>query len=109
MATEETKTIDHLPILKSFYLISSKVTKPDELLPMMKSINYLLNNERFDVIDNLLKGIELDKCNPLFMVSLIRVLSSVSDNLNKYNDCLYEIKLRLLGLDVNLDEILRGM
>ena len=72
---------------------------------------YLNNNipTQYEILDNWIIGLEIDKIQPLFLIAFIRYTFNAKKRLKNWNSLRDKIAIRLEDLGKNSQSILRGL
>jgi len=95
--------------MEEFYDVEYEVTDARVVASLIKCIEETIEIYGLSGIDELLKSVELNRLQPVFMVTLIRSSFSYRQHLDNWIDCRDRIAINLMFLDHDSKKILHGL
>jgi hypothetical protein len=88
--------------------LDQKVSAKD-MLPMVLSFAKMLEENKYDEVDNILSSIQTQRLHPLFLANLVRTTYPARNRLGMWPEALARVSAELTKRHMDKDKILRGL
>lgn len=89
---------------------ASEPLKPADIMPVMAGLTQLLEANRFEDVDRLLKSVKVSHAAPEIMVALLRITYPVrGKRLRHWSKLLRDVRAELSARHLDTERILRGL